>query len=176
MAKEPKPKGRRRRGRPEGISLKEQDRQLLLGAIEAGGTDHAAAQAAGISERTFRDWRARAEGRHPTRRATPELLTLFEQIAAAKARARLKREIVVAERDPKHWLRYQARSRAGLDGWTDPVQEPPSEKAAELYAPTPEEFAEVVTVLAVATGITGRRCSDSDCSCADHQEESSDEA
>lgn len=166
----PKPRAGPKRGRPEGISLSAEDRQLLLSAIEAGGSDHAAAQAAGISERTFRDWRARAEGRHPSRKATPELLALFEQIAAAKARARLKREIEVAQRDPKHWLRYQARSKPGLEGWTAPVEEPAPKKEAELYHPTPKEFQETLQVLAEATGIAGQRCDDPECSCPDHPE------
>src|SRR6266516_6412012 len=102
-------KGPRGRGRPAGtIKLTPENRRLLLAAVEAGGTDHACARAAGIDPRTYRAWRAIAEGRHPTRRPTPELLELFRAIDEAEARSRIKREIDVANRDPKTWLRYRA--------------------------------------------------------------------
>ena|SRR5438128_176729 len=114
-------------------------RAVTEDAVEAGASDHAAAQAAGVDPRTFRDWRARVEGRHPTRKATPELVQLFREIDESAARARVSREIVVADRDPKHWLRYKARSRPGLEGWTEPVPEE-TEVAVPIYLPTPEEL------------------------------------
>jgi hypothetical protein len=173
---EPRPRSRRRTGRPEGISLSPEDRAMLVSAVEAGATDHAAAQAAGISERTFRDWRARAEGRHPTRKATPELLELFEQIAEAKGRARVLREIEVARDDPKHWLRYQARSKPGLDGWTEPVPEATEEQGAKFHDPTLEELEEILRVLAEATGILPGSCDLEDCPCPRHLEDRDDAA
>src|SRR5438093_1561258 len=57
-----------KRGRPKGsVSLNKQMAESILQFIRAGGFDHVAAEAAGISDRTFRDWMARGEGRHPTR-------------------------------------------------------------------------------------------------------------
>jgi len=86
----------RRNRRSSGSRLTEEQKALILSAIEAGATDHVAAEAAGIAARTFRDLRARAEGRHPTRKATPELKLFFAKVDRAIARARLKRELIVA--------------------------------------------------------------------------------
>jgi hypothetical protein len=170
-------KQRRRRGRPPGsISLTPEKHQLLIAAVEAGASDHAAAQAAGIDPRTFRDWRARAEGRHPTRKPTPQLAELFREIDEAGARARISREIVVADRDPKHWLRYKARSKPGLDGWTEPVPEEADAGAAPVYVPTPEEFELIVRALAEAIAPSPRSCGDPACTCALHNGDEHDRA
>jgi hypothetical protein len=170
--KKPTRKGGRGRGRPRGtIKLTPEKRSLLLAAVEAGGTDHACARAAGVDPRTYRAWREIAEGRHPTRKPTPELVELFREIDEAEARSRIKREIDVANRDPKTWLRYRAPSRPGLDGWTPPVPEEADEDASSVYSPTPEEFAETLRALAQATGLSLGHCGDPSCSCRLHQEE-----
>ena len=159
----------RRRGRPPGIKLKPDQRRLLVAAVEAGASDHAAAQAAGIDPRTFRDWRARVEGRHPTRKATPDLVQLFREIDESAARARVSREIDVADRDPKHWLRYKARSKPGLEGWSEPVPDE-AEDLAPIYTPSTEEFEAAVRVLAEAIDLGPRPCGDPDCPCRLHEE------
>ena len=65
--------GARRRPRPvEDDPITEERRRKILTYIRAGVFDHVAAQAVGISPRTFRDWIARGEGRGQ-RPATPEL-------------------------------------------------------------------------------------------------------
>jgi hypothetical protein len=160
----------RRRGRPVGIKLRPDQRRLLIAAVEAGASDHAAAQTAGVDPRTYRDWRARVEGRHPTRKATPELIELFREIDEAAARARVSREIDVAALDPKHWLKYKAPSRPGLPGWTEPVPDD-ADGAVPIYVPTIEEFETTVRVLAEAIGIAPRSCGDPDCPCALHEED-----
>ena len=135
-------------GRPPGsIKLAPENRQLLIAAIEAGASDHAAARVAGIDPRTFRGYRQIAEGRHPTRRPTGDLVELFSEVDEAAARARIRREMEVAERDPKHWLRYQAPSEPGLPGWTARVPDEQEENAAPFYEPSPEELAEIFRVL-----------------------------
>jgi hypothetical protein len=53
----------------------------------------------------------------------------------------------VAERDPKHWLRYQAPSEPGLPGWTARVPEETEDNAAPAYEPSPDELAEIFRVL-----------------------------
>ena len=90
---------------------------LILAAVGAGAMEHVAAQAAGINPRTYRELRQRAEGRHPTRSPLPGLAPFFEEVDEARAQARLKREIVVADSDPRHWLRYLGRSQPGLGLW-----------------------------------------------------------
>jgi hypothetical protein len=160
------PSEHQRRGRPPGIKLGVDQRRLLIAAVEAGASDHAA----GIDPRTFRDWRSRAEGRQPNRKATPEIIQLFREIDEAAARARVTREINVADRDPKHWLRYQARSKPGLDGWTEPVPEEPGH-AVSIYVPSTEEF--LATVRALGEALVEprpRHCGDSDCRCSQHEE------
>ena len=141
-----------RAGRPPGsLKLTPEKKQLLLAAIESGGSDHAAARVAGIHPRTFRTYRQVAEGRHPTRKPTWDLLEFFREVDEAAARSRIRREMEVAERDPKHWLRYQAPSEPGLPGWTARVPDEKEEQIAPVYQPTPEELAEIFRVL-VASG------------------------
>lgn len=144
---------------------------MVIAAVEAGGTDHAAARAAGVDVHTYKEWRARVEGRHPTRKATPELVQLFKEIDEAAARARVTREIEVAERDPKHWLRYKARSKPGLEGWSEPVPDE-AEDAVPIYTPTTEEFEVTIRVLAEAIGLMPQSCGDPHCSCPLHEEDS----
>jgi hypothetical protein len=164
--------GRSRPGRPRGrIKLTAEKRNLLIAAVEAGGTDHACARAAGIDPRTYRTYRAIAEGRHPTRKPTPEMVELFREIDEAEARSRIKREIDVANRDPKTWLRHRAPSRPGFAGWTPPVPEEADEGASLVYSPTPQEFAETLRALAQATGLSLGHCGDSSCKCSLHEEE-----
>jgi hypothetical protein len=148
MAKAQGPTGHRRRGRPAGTTkLTTEGRQLLIAAIEAGASDHAAARVAGIDPRTFRTYRQIAEGRHATRQPTRELIELFREIDEAAARCRVRREMEVAERDPKHWLRYQAPSEPGLPGWTTRVPDGSEEASVAVYKPSPEELAEVFRIL-----------------------------
>src|SRR5437762_3228901 len=135
-------------GRPAGkIKLKPQDKQLLVAAIEAGATDHAAARAAGIDPRTFRTYRQIAEGRHATRTPTRELVELFRDIDEAQACSRIRREVQVAEKHPREWLRFQAPSEPGLPGWTARMPEEPDADDAPAYQPTPAELAETFRVL-----------------------------
>lgn len=155
------------KGRPVGVKLDAQQRQLILGAIERGGTDHVAAQAAGIAPRTLRELRQRAEGRHQTRGRLSELTAFFKQVDQASARARIKREIEVAESDPKHWLKYQARSRPGLDGWTEPI--PEASEASVLYAPSIHEIEGIVGELLTSGAISGPGCPDPSCPCTLHR-------
>src|SRR5205085_9337285 len=111
--------------RVRGTRLTDDQKRLIIAAIEAGATDYVAAEAAGISPRTLRDLRARAEGRHATRSSTPELEAFFQELDETIARARMRQEIEVAKSDPKHWLKYRARSKPGLEGWTEPVPDVP---------------------------------------------------
>ena len=139
----------RKPGRPKGSirRLTDHERRLLLSAIESGATDHAAARMIDIDPRTFRRWRRIADGGDPDREPDEYLTTLFKEIEAAKARARVKGELEVARRDPKYWLRHQAPSQPGLPGWTAPIEEEPDDDAKPIYAPTVEEIAETIHIL-----------------------------
>src|SRR3989442_14822683 len=128
MAREVRGKSRssapaKRAGRPEGsVKLTAEIEHTIVSLIDAGAFDYIAAEAAGIASRAFRDWVARGEHRHPTRRSTPELIAFAKAVREAKARARAAREITVADREPKFWLSHAARSKPGREGWSDPVE------------------------------------------------------
>jgi hypothetical protein len=151
-----------------GTRLTEQQKLLIVSAIEAGATDFVAAEAAGISARSFRELRQRAEGRHPTRRSTPELTQFFTRVDEAIARARMKREIEIADKDAKHWLRYRAPSKPGLDGWTAPVPDEP-DAIDELPTMTHEELRQVVSTLVLSGAVELPPCDDRACPCAHHR-------
>ncbi len=123
------------------------ERALLISAVENGGTDHAAARAANIDRKTYKRWEAIAADESSTNPARPYLAELFGEIEAAKARARLRREIEVADRYPREWLKHQAPSEPGLPGWTPRIPEEATDEQAALYVPTPEELAKTIRIL-----------------------------
>lgn len=111
-----------RRGRPPGsVSLTPQIQDTILNYIRAGAMAYVAAEAAGISERTFRDWMERGEGRHATRKPTPKLRRFAREVRRAQAEARVAAEVRAHQEDLRFWLGHVARSRPGREGWTQPV-------------------------------------------------------
>jgi hypothetical protein len=143
---------------------------VILRYIEAGAWDYVAAEAAGIDERTFREWIERGEGRHPTRPCTPQLATFAKEVRQARANARAAREIKVADDAPKFWLAHAARSRPHREGWSDPVPPGPEggPSGPEPYVPTMQEAAETLRVLAEAGVIDLPACPDPACACTFH--------
>jgi hypothetical protein len=108
-----------RRGRPKGSpSLTKEVEDQICALISGGVFDYIAAEAAGISDRTFRDWMARGEGRGP-RPGTARHRAFAKRVRAAKAAARAKAELKVYEDQPRQWLRYGARSTPEREGWSD---------------------------------------------------------
>ena len=111
---------RTRRGRPPGsVSLTAEIEQTIVAYVRAGAFPHVAAQAAGISPRTFQDWMARGEDRHPSRPSTPKLRAFARAVQRAHAEARIGAEVRVYRERPAQWLKYAARSTSDLEGWTD---------------------------------------------------------
>jgi hypothetical protein len=160
---------KKERGRPVGsVKLTPDVERTILSYVEAGSFDYVAAEAAGIDGRTFRDWVARGEARHPTRRRTPQLAAFARAVREARARARASREIIVADRDPKFWLQHAARSKPGREGWSEPVDEAFAETAAPSFEPSPKELTEIVKVLMEAGAIELESCGDPGCRCARH--------
>jgi len=158
------------RGRPVGsVKLTLEIERTILAYIESGSFDYIAAEAAGVDQRTFRDWIARGEGRHPTRRKTRQLSTFAAAVRAARARARVSREIVVADRDPKFWLQHAARSKPGREGWSEPVEELAEDGAGvPAFEPDPTELAAMVAVLVEAGVLELSPCGDPGCRCSRH--------
>lgn len=127
-----------RRGRPVGsVSLTPEIAAKIITYLRAGAFAHVAAEAAGISERTFRDWVARGEGRHPFRGPTPKLRAFAREVRRAQAEARVAAEAIVYREHPKFWLSHVARSRPGSEGWSHPASDPyagrrPLDEAVEV--------------------------------------------
>lgn len=110
MPTEPKDAGDRGRLTP-------QVKATILAYIKNGSFDHVAAQAAGISARTFREWMARGEGRS-VRPSNPELREFAEAVRKARAEARVIAEAEVHRAKPLSWLAHTAPSRDGEQGWS----------------------------------------------------------
>lgn len=94
------PKGRSKY-RPEVIDM-------IVATIRAGAWDVVAAEAAGITKRTFFLWMR-----------DPEKREFRERVIQARAQARLEKEMTVFATDPKWWLLHGPGrvSRPGRPGW-----------------------------------------------------------
>jgi hypothetical protein len=143
------PPPERRRGRPAGsVSLTPEIQQRLLELIRGGTYDYIAAEAVGISERTFREWIQRGDGEHPTRPPTRKLKAFAREVRRAKAEVRAAAEIRVFRDNASRWLSYQARTKPGREGWTHPPEtQMVAEGAAQLEALIRELEDEDTTVL-----------------------------
>ena len=165
--------GARRRSRPmEDDPITEERRRKILTYIRAGVFDHVAAQAVGISPRTFRDWIARGEGRGQ-RPATPELARFAREVRAAKADARIAAEVRVYREQPAYWLSRAARTREATEGWTEPAEGDPAERSMRrVQAMSDEELAreiERIKARLVADGLLwSPPCSRARCRCEFH--------
>ena len=167
-----------RRGRPPGtVALTEEIAQKIVDYTKAGAFDYVAAEAAGISARTFRDWIARGEGTHPTRASTPKLRRFAQRVAQAKAEARTSAEVRVHRDQPASWLAHAARSKPDREGWTTPSVVPGEEGTGvtsfeERIAEWDRQAAE--RDRQAATSATSD-CPDADCACPFHQRRYVDE-
>src|SRR6185503_18217756 len=103
---------------------------MIVGLIRAGAFDYVAAEAAGFSARTFREWVERGEGTHPTRKATPKLRKFAEEVRRAKAQARALAETTVYREKPERWLARAAPTKPDREGWTNAPK--PSEEVDPL--------------------------------------------
>ena len=84
-------------------------------AIRQGAYDYIAAEAAGISQRTFYDWLSDAE--KPD--ADPLKLQFSQSVEQARAEARQAAELAVMKDKPETWLlKGPGRERPGRPGWT----------------------------------------------------------
>jgi hypothetical protein len=167
--------GSKPRGRPKGsVSLTKDKQDVIVSCIRGGTFGHVAAQAAGVSFRTFNDWMARGEGRHPTRSATPALVAFAEAVRTAEAEARMAAEVTVFREQPALWLSRAARSKPGREGWTDPDRQAVHEAAGALLAGTTDDELDENTerllgVLLVAGMISTPPCSHVRCRCPYHR-------
>jgi hypothetical protein len=171
-----KPNRPKRRGRPPGsISLTNGIENTILTFIRAGVFDHVAAEAAGISVRTFHDWIARGEGRHPTRPRSARLRKFSENVSRARAEARLDAEVRVHRTNPVYWLSRAARTKPGKEGWSEPhTAHPGTDGLGPPFdgtgsTDTIEELTRVIRELLMAGEITVPQCSNRKCPCPWHR-------
>jgi len=109
-----------KRGRPPGVRLTPEITEQIAAYIRRGIFPHVAAEGQGVPPRTFREWIARGEGRHPTRPPSPETEALAEAVRKAKAEARMLAESWMhTERTPQ-WLARAAPTSEDGEGWSDP--------------------------------------------------------
>jgi len=95
--------------------LTEETQQSIIKAIKDGSFDYVAAEAAGITYQTFRNWVERGE------KAKRGLYCEFYlAVMQARAQARKTAESRVWLEDPFKWLRFgPGREKPGRPGWTD---------------------------------------------------------
>jgi hypothetical protein len=86
--------------------------------VRAGAYDYAAAEACGISRRTFFEWLERGE-RESKRGRAPVYVQFARAIRRAQAEARVSAEVTVKKIDPKWWLSRMHRERPDAPGWND---------------------------------------------------------
>jgi hypothetical protein len=138
-------KGREMAGRPTILNaavLRE-----LLENLRSGAFDGVAAEAAGVSRRTFYRWlQLGRSGKEP-------FVRLEEAVRQAKALARLGAERRVREQQPLSWLRLgPGRERRGEPGWAGPVQAQ-DEAPAETAEPDDPENLQALAEALVGVGL-----------------------
>jgi len=166
------PQERPKRGRPPGsVSLTKDLQERIVAFIRAGSFDYVAAEAVGISARTFRDWMARGEGRGP-RALTARHRAFAERVRQAQAEARIAAEVRVYREQPTYWLSHAARTRADREGWTADLRERLGEDAAQLGGLSDEELQRETDRLAYLAALGGAfaspPCSRPRCRCEHH--------
>lgn len=146
----------KRPGRKPTLVAQPQLQGEILELIELGAYDYQAAEASGISQRTFQRWmrwgqdEAERMEREDAGYPSEERACYYHfarAVEKARARARVQAEIRVQAEDPKFWLRSgPGRTRPGRPGWTETVSvvggdgEGPVQ-SEELHVHTDEERA-----------------------------------
>jgi hypothetical protein len=103
-------------GRP--TKLTPETVHMLLKYIRADGYDWVAAEAAGISSRTFVRWMRQGDDDDLRGCETP-FWRFWRQVREARSEARLAAEVDVKRANPESWLRNgPGRSWPGEPGWT----------------------------------------------------------
>jgi hypothetical protein len=142
-AGQPSRRPKKPKGRPPGsVALTPKIAETIINCIRAGIFDFVAAEMAGISDRTFRDWMSRGAGTHPTRPSTRKLRVFYEAVRQAKAQARAALEARVYQENPTVWLTRAARSKVDRDGWTDHPPDPMEARFGDLSAYSDQELDE----------------------------------
>jgi len=167
----PRGPNERPRGRPKGsVSLTAKRRELILACLRAGALLSEAADVAGISPRTLREWIARGEGRSG-RPQTPKLKAFAVEARQAMAEARVAAAARAHEERPTWWLTHAARSSPDREGWTEPATGGSADQVAEMSeAEIADELSHLLELrLRSEPGAVVPRCSRPRCGCGWHR-------
>lgn len=94
--------------------------KLVVASTRAGAYAHVAAQAAGLSMRTFNQYMADDAFDHYHADHHDALRAFQAEVRQAQAQARMAAEITVRTKKPFEWLRYgPGREKKDNPGWTD---------------------------------------------------------
>jgi hypothetical protein len=87
----------------------------IVSFVRAGGYPHVAAEAAGVSRRTFQNWMQRG-GR---RQAKQPYRGFAEEVRQAAAQAQLRAEIAIFDKRPLDWLKCgPGKENSRRPGWS----------------------------------------------------------
>jgi len=109
---------RKKTGAGRRTLLTPESQRDICAFIRAGAYDYAAAEACGISRRSFFEWLERGE-RESRRSRSPVYVQFARAIRRAQSEARVSAEITVKKMDPKWWLSRMHRERPDAPGWND---------------------------------------------------------
>jgi DNA-binding CsgD family transcriptional regulator len=150
----------RRRGRPPGTpSLTKEVEDIVVTCVAGGASLAAAAQAAGISARTLRDYLARGRDQHASRPSSPKLRRFARRVEKVRGETRVVAENRMFSENPKHWLMRQFAETADDEGWRDAPARGGSRpgSALDLASMSDEELtASLHRLLEVAAGQVAR--------------------
>jgi hypothetical protein len=123
---------KRGRGRPPGsVALTAERRELILSCLAGGALLSEAAEAAGISPRTLREWIARGEGRS-NRPSTRQYRQFATDVRRVMATARIDAVTRIHKTRPEWWLPRAARTSAEREGWTEPPAGSAGDQVTEM--------------------------------------------
>src|SRR3954449_11155033 len=89
--------------------------EQIVAAIRAGAFPHVAAQAFGVSRRTFEKWRRLGR----CNEGDAEFFSFASAVSEAIAQARLRAEMEVFTEQPRIWLQHgPGRDASDCAGWT----------------------------------------------------------
>jgi len=144
--------------------------QLLM-LIRQGVFDHTAAQAIGVGSSTWYRWMAQGERDHNLGDHT-HVREFWEKVSAARAQARVTKELQVGQMDPRFWLRNgPGKTKRNNPGWTDNIavvgddEADPLRIEGEFVAavgfedPAPTDLAQTLAALAQLGFLVGANAS-----------------
>ena len=148
----------------------------IFAYIRAGAYDYIAAEAAGISARTLREWVARGEARS-SRPGSDSYSRFAAGYRLAKAEARATAEMKVFEEHPAYWLAHTARSAPERPGWSGADAPAHQGILTSAQAEEARRLASVFAGLALCRNsrLLVPRCSNRRCRCMWHRERTASE-